>query len=253
MRIGRNENIRSSANSEGGGKSFAFIVPILSLLVILGFSLYPFFFDFEAKRVRFENISYIGYLVKKEIFSKLKEDDGGGENMKSVKKMLPVIYSLCDESLWTRSCRVDFSYPDVIKVKFDEVRPIAFLLEGDKVFLVSDRGEKLTKPFSFAEVYELGLDRFSLPFVVMESKSCSLHEIVDFVKYMKDMKGDFADQIVCFDFSVEIYSKSGYKVILPREDIKTAFLRFMKFEQDISSDDDVREVDVRGGEKIYVR
>ena len=252
MKIGREEEERRSADSKSVKQSFVFIVPLFSFLAILGFFLYPFFSDFEVKRLRFENISYIGYLVKKEIFSKLKEKEGDSNNIGSVKKILPVIYSLCDESLWTRSCRVDFSYPDVIKVRFEEVRPIAFLLEGDKIFLVSDRGEKLTKPFSFSEVYELGLDRFSLPFVVMESESCSIHEIADFVKYMKDIKGDFADQIVCFDFSVEIYSKSGYKVILPREDIKTAFLRFMKFEQDISADD-VREVDVRGGEKIYVR
>jgi hypothetical protein len=186
--------------------------------------------------------------VKNDIFSGL---GGEGSSISSAKEAVSLIYSLCTRSLWARECKVDFSYPDVVKVSFEEVVPVAFLLENDKVFLVSDRGEKLTKTFSLSDIYEIGLDKFSLPFVVFQSETCSLEEIAEFVKYIKDVKGDFADQIVCFDFSLEIYSKHGYKIILPREDIKSAFLRYVKFEGEIS--EGVKEIDLRGGEKVFVR
>jgi hypothetical protein len=51
---------------------------------------------------------------------------------------------------------------------------------------------------------------------------------------------------------VEIYSREGYKIILPRDDMKHAFSRFLNVETKIK-EKGISEVDFRGNDKVFVK
>jgi cell division septal protein FtsQ len=223
------------------------LTPVISLFFILGFAILPFFLHIEAKRLRIENISSISQLVKKDILDFFEENSG-----KDVKDLIHSVFSACEKSLWTKSCQVDFALPDIISVKFEEIIPVAFLLDGDKVFIVSQYGEKIQTPILISEMHQKGLNTFPIPFLIIKSGNCSLKEIADFLNYLYDVKKNFADQVVCLDFSVEIYSRQGYKIILPRDDMKYAFSRFLSVESKIQREG-ISEVDFRGNDKAFIK
>ncbi len=223
------------------------LIPVVSLFFILGFAFLPFFLHIEAKRLRIENISSISQLVKKDILDFFEEKSG-----QDVRDLIHSVFSACEKSLWTKSCQVDFALPDVISVKFEEIIPVAFLLDGDKIFIVSQYGEKIQTPILISEMYEKGLNTFPIPFLIIKSVNCSLKEIADFLKYLYDVKKGFADQVVCLDFSVEVYSRQGYKIILPRNDMNYAFSRFLNVESKIQKEG-ISEVDFRGNDKAFIK
>jgi hypothetical protein len=223
------------------------LAPAISLFFILGFAFLPFFLNIEAKRLRIENVSFISQLVREDILDFFEENSGD-----DVRDLIHSVFSACEKSLWTKSCQVDFALPDIISVKFEEIVPVAFLLDGDKIFIVSQYGEKIQTPILISEMYEKGINNFPIPFLIIKSENCSLKEISDFLKYLYDVKKNFADQVVCLDFSVEVYSRQGYKIILPRDEMKYAFSRFLNVESKIQKEG-ISEVDFRGNGKAFIK
>jgi hypothetical protein len=227
--------------------SSSLISPLLSFFIVFFLAIFPFFVPLEVKRIRIENISSISELVRKDILNFFDPNSGG-----KLKDIIYSVFSACEKSLWARSCQVDFALPDILVVRFDEILPRALLLDQDKVFIVSQYGEKIQTPILLHQIHENGLNNFPVPFLIIRSPSCSLKEISDFLNYLYEIRKGFADQVVCLDFSVEIYSREGYKIILPRDDMKRAFARFLNVESKIK-EKGISEADFRGNDKVFVK
>lgn len=217
-----------------------FVISVVYILLVI----YPFLFvDSKVRRIRIDDVSYISDLVRDEIINNF---DGSSDIGSSVER----IYGICESSSWASDCRVGFEIPDVVIVEFRKVVPVAFLIEDDGiVYFISQDGQKIMTPLNISKLYKFK-EKLSLPFVRFQSSKCSMKDVVDFINYVRAEVPNFLDQILCSDFSLEIYSTEKYKVILPLDDLYGSFNRFMKMRSQIGS---VSEVDVRGKDGIFVK
>ncbi len=229
-------------------------VPFFSLLFFLLFASVPLFVKFDIFRIRIEGASLrISEIVKKDIFSRIQlEDTGinltGRFSFVDMLGFFSLLHSACQKSIWTVLCHVDFRFPDLVLIEFEAVKPIGFLAENGYVFLVSDNGDKLSEPISISKIYELKLNY--LPFIKIESSRCNIKDIISQIKTLAEKINP--DQIVCLDFSLEVYLRDGYKAVFPRDNFENAFHRFVKFLDELS-DRSISEIDMRGDGKIFVK
>ncbi len=252
----KGDEIKRAERGLGGVNKY---IPIITSFLLFSFGVFPFFFSFSVSRLRFENISFVSELLKKDIFENMgdlikeKKMDLDSKNLDSKKLnprfILKSIYEICQLSVWTKKCEVDFLLPGLAVINFVEIEPIGFLLDGDKVFLISTDAQKVSS-IPISHIYELGLNKLSLPFIKIESGRCSLDEIVSLISYMRSLGANYIDQVVCFDFSFELFTDEGYRVILPKDDVQVAFAKFVRLKEGMEG---VSEIDVRGVEKIFVK
>ncbi len=216
---------------------------LVVLIIYIFLISYPFFADFKIGRIRIDDVSYISDLVRDEIANSF---DVNSDISSSVQQ----IYKKCESSPWASDCRVSFQVPNVINVEFRKVVPVAFLIEDDgKVSFISGDGQKIETHINISRLYKFK-EKLSLPFVKFQSSRCSMKDIADFISYVRSEIPNFLDQVLCSDFSLEIYSTEKYKVILPLDDLYDSFNRFMKMRNQIGN---VSEIDVRGKNGIFVR
>lgn len=238
---GEKESIRVNKNNRSK-KSWIGLIAIVLIYIFL-FS-YSSFVNFKVGRIRIDDISYISSLVREDIVSNFSSE----LNLASIVKE---VHSICENSPWASNCRVSFNLPDTINVEFEKVIPVAFLIEDDgKLSFLSRDGQKITTQVNVSKIYRFK-ERFSLPFVKIQSQRCSAEQIADFINYVRKKSPDFLDQVICSDFSLEIYSNEKYKVILPLDDLYGAFDRFLKMKNQIMNN--ATEVDARGKEGIFVK
>lgn len=223
--------------------------PIFSSLIFSFFVILPFFFDFRVDRIRIDNFSSVSELVKRDILESFEKLKASEFDYGSLSDFLYFLWRACEDSLWAKNCSVSFSLPNLVELKFDETVPIALLIDGDKVFVVSSDYSKIQTPLTLNQVYSIGLQRFSLPFLFLKSERCNLEEISKFIIYISSATRDI-EQIVCFDFSLELYTKHGQKIILPKDDLYSSFSRFLILKQNLGS---AKEIDMRNEEKVFVR
>ena len=225
------------------------LFPIFSSLLFSFFVVLPFFFDFRVDRIRIDNFSSISELVKKDILQSFEKMKMSEFDYGSLENFLYFLWRACEDSLWARNCSVSFSLPNLVELKFDEVFPVALLVDGDKVFVVSSDYSKIQTPLTLNQVYSIGLQDFTLPFLFLKSERCDLENISKFIMYVSSSTRDI-EQIVCFDFSLELYTKQGQKIILPKDDLYSSFSRFLSLKQNLGS---AKEIDMRNEEKVFVR
>lgn len=219
-------------------------VNLFILFMYVVFLVIPFLVDVKVKRLRIENFSYISELVKKDIFGNFDVS-----NFK-VSRIAEEIYERCQSSQWAKDCRVSFELPDTLVVDFKEVLPVAFLVESDgRISILSDSGNKIETQVYLSDIVNFR-EEFRLPFIMLRSERCEVENLSRFIVFVNEVAPDFIDQIVCSDFSVEIYSTEKYKVILPSDDLFGAFSKFLSMRNQIKN---ASEIDVRGEDGIFIK